>query len=67
MRVADSARKWLAETGYDSKMGARPLARMIQTEVENRLSDEILFGKLEKGGTVEIATLDGALDFTFSE
>ena len=48
------ARAYLAEKGYDPKYGARPLARVIQTEVRDPLTDEILFGALEQGGTVTI-------------
>ena len=59
------ARAWLAAKGFDPLYGARPLARVIQTEVRDRLTDEILFGRLEGGGTVTIAMKDGALDFTF--
>ena len=57
--------QWLAEKGYDPVYGARPLARVIQTEVRDRLTDEILFGRLEGGGTVTIGLKDGALDFRF--
>jgi ATP-dependent Clp protease ATP-binding subunit ClpA len=59
------ARAWLAEKGYDPVYGARPLARVIQTEVRDPLTDEILFGRLEGGGTVTIAIKDGRLDFRF--
>ena len=59
------ARVWLAEKGYDPIYGARPLARVIQTEVRDRLTDEILFGRLEGGGTVTIGFKDGGLDFRF--
>jgi ATP-dependent Clp protease ATP-binding subunit ClpA len=59
------ARAWLAEKGYDAVYGARPLARVIQAEVRDRLTDEILFGRLEGGGTVTIALKDGKLDFKF--
>ena len=48
------ARKYLATKGYDPTYGARPLARLIQSEVRDPLTDEILFGKLEDGGTVTI-------------
>jgi ATP-dependent Clp protease ATP-binding subunit ClpA len=51
---ADSVRTWLAEKGYDPQYGARPLARIIQTEIKDVLADEILFGKLEKGGSVKL-------------
>ncbi len=53
------ARAWLAEKGYDPVYGARPLARVIQTEVRDPLTDEILFGRLEHGGTVTIKLVDG--------
>ena len=59
------ARKHLATKGYDPVFGARPLARVIQTEVRDRLTDEILFGKLEQGGTVTIGMTDGTLSFDF--
>ncbi len=59
------ARLWLAEKGYDPIYGARPLARVIQTDVRDPLTDEILFGRLEGGGTVTIAMKDGKLDFRF--
>jgi ATP-dependent Clp protease ATP-binding subunit ClpA len=59
------ARVWLAEKGFDAVFGARPLARVIQTHVRDPLTDEILFGRLEGGGTVTISLKAGALDFTF--
>ena len=51
--LTPDARAWLAGTGYDPVFGARPLGRVIQREVRDRLTDEILFGKLEHGGTVD--------------
>ena len=57
------ARVWLAAKGYDQTYGARPLARVVQTEVRNPLTDEILFGRLENGGTVHIRLQDDALTF----
>jgi ATP-dependent Clp protease ATP-binding subunit ClpA len=59
------ARAWLAKKGYDPVYGARPLARVVQKEVRDRLTDEILFGKLEDGGTVTIGVADDALTFRF--
>jgi ATP-dependent Clp protease ATP-binding subunit ClpA len=59
------ARAWLAQKGYDPVYGARPLARVIQTEVRDPLTDEILFGKLETGGTVTIGLVDDKLQFRF--
>jgi ATP-dependent Clp protease ATP-binding subunit ClpA len=58
-----AARAWLAHKGYDPIYGARPLARVIQTEVRDPLTDEILFGKLEKGGTVKIGLQEDRLTF----
>jgi ATP-dependent Clp protease ATP-binding subunit ClpA len=52
--LSEEAVKWLAEKGYDSRMGARPLARVIQESIKQPLADEVLFGKLQKGGTVKI-------------
>ncbi len=63
--LTPEARSWLAKKGYDPAYGARPLARVIQTEVRDPLTDEILFGKLEKGGTVEIALEDDKLEFRY--
>src|SRR5688500_10648700 len=61
------ARIWLAEKGYDPVYGARPLARVIQTEVRDPLTDEILFGRLEQGGTVTIGISEGKLTFEFAQ
>jgi len=50
VQLTDEARRWLAQKGYDPAYGARPLERVIQKEIKDKLTDEILFGKLEKGG-----------------
>ena len=50
----DAARRWLAEKGYDPKMGARPMARLMQEQIKRPLAEELLFGKLAAGGTVKI-------------
>ena len=65
--LESDAREWLAAKGYDPIYGARPLSRVIQTDVRNPLTDEILFGRLENGGTVRIGLRDGgdALEFTY--
>ena len=60
------ARTWLAKKGYDPIYGARPLARVVQSEVRNRLTDEILFGQLEHGGTVQIGLQSDALSFSIT-
>ena len=56
------AAEWLAEKGYDDKMGARPLGRVIQEEIKKPLAEELLFGKLAKGGIVKVGIKDGNLD-----
>jgi ATP-dependent Clp protease ATP-binding subunit ClpA len=57
----DSARRWLAERGYDPKMGARPMARLMQEQIKRPLAEELLFGKLANGGTVRVGVLaDGS-------
>ena len=61
------ARAWLAAKGHDPIYGARPLARVVQTEVRNPLTDEILFGQLQHGGTVRIALKNDALTFTIEQ
>jgi ATP-dependent Clp protease ATP-binding subunit ClpA len=63
--LAPEARAWLATKGYDPAFGARPLARVIQREVRDPLTDQILFGKLEQGGTVTIGARDGQLTFSY--
>ena len=65
IQLEPDARRWLADKGYDAVYGARPLARVIQTEVRDPLTDEVLFGRLEHGGTVCIGLESGALRFHF--
>ncbi|WP_295812881.1 ATP-dependent Clp protease ATP-binding subunit ClpA [uncultured Nitratireductor sp.] len=52
--LSDEAIAWLAEKGYDERMGARPLGRVIQEHIKKPLADEVLFGRLKKGGTVRV-------------
>ncbi len=66
LEVSSDARQWLAEEGYDAKLGARPLGRLIQRAIEDKLSDQLLFGKLDKGGRAEVDLVDDALTFSFS-
>jgi ATP-dependent Clp protease ATP-binding subunit ClpA len=61
--VSPEARVWIAENGYDPKYGARPIARLIQDKVKQPLVEELLFGKLVKGGHVKLTAIDGALSF----
>lgn len=58
LKIDESARLHLAKIGFDPQMGARPLARIIDTEIKKPLSHEILFGKLEKGGVVVVSLDD---------
>lgn len=61
--LSDEARAWLATKGYDKLYGARPLARVIQEHVKKPLADELLFGRLARGGHVKIGLADGKLTF----
>jgi len=63
--LTPEARAWLARKGYEPAFGARPLGRVIQKEVRDPLTDEILFGRLEQGGTVTIGVDADRLTFTF--
>jgi ATP-dependent Clp protease ATP-binding subunit ClpA len=65
IELSPEARAWLGRKGYDPLYGARPLARVIQTEVRDKLTDEILFGKLENGGTVKIGLDQDTLTFLY--
>lgn len=60
------AAEWIADRGYDSKMGARPLGRVIQEHIKKPLAEELLFGKLAKGGLVKVGVKDGKLDLQMS-
>ncbi len=59
--VDDDARTWIAEKGYDAKMGARPMARVIQEHLKKPLANELLFGGLVRGGKVLVTVVDGEL------
>ena len=59
--LTEEAAHWLGEQGYDDKMGARPLGRVIQEHIKKPLAEELLFGKLAKGGVVHVRLRDGKL------
>lgn len=61
LSVTDRAREWLAKAGFDPKMGARPMARVIQDKIKQILADELLFGKLKSGGNVKVDVADNKL------
>jgi ATP-dependent Clp protease ATP-binding subunit ClpA len=65
--LTPEARAWLAAKGYDPVFGARPLGRTIQREVRDPLTDELLFGRLEHGGTVTIGLEGDGLSFTYEQ
>ncbi|MCE2510683.1 MAG: ATP-dependent Clp protease ATP-binding subunit ClpA [Alphaproteobacteria bacterium] len=67
IELTEAARAWLAKKGYDEQYGARPLARVIEEQVKRALSEELLFGRLEKGGYVRIDVSDEKLVFTYPD
>jgi ATP-dependent Clp protease ATP-binding subunit ClpA len=62
IELTKPAAEWLADKGYDDKMGARPLGRVIQEYIKKPLAEELLFGKLTKGGVVRVALKNGEID-----
>jgi len=67
IELTPAAAEWLAERGYDEKMGARPLGRVIQENIKKPLAEELLFGKLVKGGIVKVGVKKGELELRFEE
>jgi len=67
IEASDEATDWLAKNGFDELYGARPLARVIQEHIKKPLADEILFGKLVKGGHVKVVLKDGKLSFDIED
>jgi ATP-dependent Clp protease ATP-binding subunit ClpA len=67
IELDDAARQWLAQKGYDKLFGARPLARVIQEHIKKPLAEELLFGKLTKGGVVRVTREGDKLGFSFTE
>ena len=67
LSISDETRTFLAKKGHDPRFGARPLGRVIQTEIKDQLADEILFGRLEKGGRVFIDFDNEKLTFKYDE
>ena len=63
----DSVRKWLADTGYDAKYGARPLKRVIQNKLEDPMADEILAGKIKNGDHVDVKVVNGKVKISVRE
>ena len=67
IELSSAAKEWLAERGYDKLYGARPLSRVIQEYIKKPLAEELLFGKLVRGGSVKVTMKDGKLDFEMVE
>jgi ATP-dependent Clp protease ATP-binding subunit ClpA len=67
LSIDTEARRWLAEKGYDPKMGARPMARVIQQHIKKPLANELLFGDLASGGAVRVSAEKGELVFEIND
>jgi len=67
IELSSAAKEWLAERGYDRLYGARPLSRVIQEHIKKPLAEELLFGRLVKGGAVRVTLKDSKLDFEYTE
>ena len=67
IKITNEARLWIAERGYDAKMGARPLARIIDNQIKSPLSRKVLFGDLKEGGYVTVGVDNNQLTFEIKE
>lgn len=67
IHITEDATQWLAEHGYDELFGARPLSRLISEKIKRPLADEVLFGKLSKGGSVSVVVKEDDIAFTFND
>ncbi len=67
LEVTAAAKKWFAEEGYDEKFGARPMSRLIQDKLKVALAEELLFGKLQHGGTALVDLADGEISVTVTK
>ena len=67
IELSKKAAEWLGDKGYDNRMGARPLARVIQEEIKKPLAEELLFGKLSKGGLVKVGIKNGKIELKIIE
>ena len=66
LTISPAVRTWLAKKGHDPAYGARPLGRVIQTEIKDKIADELLFGALQRGGLVSLDLADNKLTFNYS-
>ncbi len=67
LSLTPAARRYLAEKGYDRTFGARPMARLVHNEIKQPLANELLFGRLQQGGSVTVDVADGALVFRYAD
>ncbi|WP_151717833.1 ATP-dependent Clp protease ATP-binding subunit ClpA [Gemmobacter serpentinus] len=67
IELSPEAAQWLGDNGYDDKMGARPLGRVIQEYLKKPLAEELLFGRLQKGGVVRVGVKDDKIDLVIEE
>ena len=67
IELTPKAAEWIADKGYDDRMGARPLARVIQEHIKKPLAEELLFGKLAKGGFIKVGVKDGKIHLKIEE
>ncbi|HET9844052.1 MAG TPA: ATP-dependent Clp protease ATP-binding subunit ClpA, partial [Gammaproteobacteria bacterium] len=67
LHVDEAARTWFVKNGYDHKMGARPMARLIQEELKKPLADELLFGSLHAGGHIDVTVKNNKLNLNICE
>ncbi len=67
IELTRAAAEWIADKGYDDRMGARPLGRVIQEHIKKPLAEELLFGKLAKGGLVQVGIKGGKLELRYEE
>ena len=65
VRLTEGAREWLGKNGFDARYGARPMSRLIHEKIKQPLANEILFGKLTNGGSVEISEVDDQLQLNY--
>jgi len=67
INFTDEIKEWILEHGFDKKLGARPLSRFIQNKIKKNIVDEILFGKLEKGGIINISLKNDKINFEYKK
>jgi ATP-dependent Clp protease ATP-binding subunit ClpA len=65
LELDNAARDWIADRGYDPKMGARPMGRVIREHIKKPLAEELLFGKLSNGGHVKVTVVDNNLHLEY--